>query len=230
MNAYYIGILVILIVVIITLLIISPTQSSFYEFEKLYPILYNNIHKNEDRYRNIIQEIINVTKIHHIDYTPTINNNINLEWINYSAKDYDYVRGKVEILPMYYNNKYYDNYKYFPLLLQALLQQPNILNVFFWKFSHTSGLLQHNTKKNNEVNIHDYNIINLPILRYTLAINVLSCVEEECSLWVDGQLKKLVFNEFLLWNPNKEFSLHNDSSTDDDVLFLNIDLDASHIL
>jgi hypothetical protein len=224
-TSFYIGVFVLLIIIIIILLIISPTQCCFFELEKYYPIIYYNLHKNEYIYKQVINEIINTTGVKRIDIDNHIEPNKNLEWLDYSKKKYSYIRGNIKILPLYYKDNYYDNYKYFPILMNILENQPNILNVYFWKLSPDSALLQHSTKTNNgNINIDESNIIDLPILRYTLAINVLSCMEEECSLWVDGQLKQLVFDKYLLWDPNKEFSLHNDSDTDGDILFLNIDL------
>ena len=224
-TPFYIGAFVLLVIIIIVLLIISPTQKCFFELEKFYPIIYYNLHKNEYNYKQIMDEIINITGIKRVDIDNNIESNKKLEWINYSKEKYPYIRGDVKILPLYYQGKYYQNYKFFPKLMNILENQSSILNVYFWKLSAESALLQHHPKTNDgKINIHEENIIDLPILRYTLAINVLSCMEEECSLWVEGQLKKLVFDKYLLWDPNKEFSLHNDSDTDGDVLFLNIDL------
>jgi hypothetical protein len=162
---------------------------------------------------------------------PSLDNK--MDWIDYSNEQYSYIRGKVQILPLYYNNQYHNNSAYFPKLMQLLYSQPNILNVFFWKLSPGSGLLQHLPRKaDGTPNIHEKNILDIEtgkasapsILRYTLAINVLSCMEEECSLWVNGQLKKLTFDKAVLWDPYHEFSLHNDTATDGDILFLNIDI------
>jgi hypothetical protein len=223
-TPFYIGAFVLLVIIIIILLIISPTQKSFFDLQEYYPILYYNLHKNEYLYKEIINEIVNNTGIKRVDIENPLTND-KLEWIDYSPKKYSYIRGKVEILPIYYQGKFYDNYKYFPKLMNLMQIQPNILNIYFWKLSSESALLQHFPKlTNGNSNIHESNILDLPILRYTLAINVLTCMEEECSLWVSGHLKKLVFDKYLLWDPNKEFSLHNDSDTDGDVLFLNIDL------
>jgi hypothetical protein len=228
-TSFYIGAFVILVVIIMILLIISPTQNSFFDLKEKYPILYYNLHHNSYVYNNIIKEIVSNTGVKRADMEELKYTNAPIQWLDYSVEQYTYIRGDVQILPLYYNNQYYENYKCFPLLMQLLQVQPNILNVFFWKLSDLSGLLQHTPKKQDGTpNIHETNILDIHkkngILRYTLAINVLSCAEDECSLWVNGQLKKLVFDRYLLWNPLLEFSLHNESATDGDILFLNIDI------
>lgn len=222
-TPYYIGAFVILFIIILALILLSPTQNSFFDLQERYPILYYNLHKNDHVYKQVIKEIIAKTGINRVDMESTGASESKLEWIDYPA--FDYVRGKVQILPLYYNGQTYNNCGHFPLLMQLLQIQSKILNVFFWKFSPNSALLQHAPKlTDGKQNIHEANIIDKPVLRYTLAVNVLSCAEEECSLWVGGQLKKLTFDKYLLWDPNKEFSLHNETDTDGDVIFLNIDL------
>lgn len=232
-TSFYIGAFVILVIIILALLVLSPTQNSFFDLKATYPILYYNLHDNQYLYDNMIKEIVLATNIIRVDTPPDTaptesshdTSATNLEWISYAADKFPYVRGKVEILPLIYNNKQYDNTIHFPLLMQFIKIQPNILNIYFWKFGAESALLQHYpTNEKGASNIHEENILDKKVLRYTLAINVLSCAEEDCSIWVNGHLKKLVYDKYVLWDPSKEFSLHNDSATDGDVLFLNIDL------
>lgn len=248
-TPYYVGAFVVLFIVILVLLVISPTQNSFFELKELYPHIYYNLHENKPVYDKIIEEVLAATSINRIDMEPppddlkTNPNEVdiasntrtnakspdvpskNLVWLNYSPEKYSYIRGKVDILPLIYNGKQYENTAAFPTLMQFMQFQPNILNIYFWRLGAESALLQHPPKLvDGCANIHESSILDKKILRYTLAINVLSCVEEECSLWVGGQLKKLVFDTYVLWDPSKEFSLHNDSATEGDVLFLNIDI------
>jgi hypothetical protein len=240
-TPYYIGAFVVLFIVILILLVISPTQNSFFELKEVYPSLYYNLHENPPIYDQLIQEILKVTGISRIDIEqqegdvvvakePTKAENATiqtptLEWLEYSPETYDYIRGKVHILPLYYNDKLYDNHLSFPTLMRFMRIVPGIFNIYFWKLGPESALLQHPPKRaNGTPNIHEDSVLDKKIYRYTLAINVLSCVEEECSIWVGGHLKKLIFDKYVLWDPSKEFSLHNDSATDGDVLFLNIDL------
>ena len=231
-TPFYIGAFIILIIIIAILLVLSPTQNSFFDLKEKFPILYYNLHENKYVYNTIIEEIVGNTRVSRIDMDiPNLNNE--MIWIDYSNEKYNYIRGKVQILPLYYNNKYYANHKYFPKLMNLLYAQSNILNVFFWKLSPESGLLPHQPiTDDGSANIHEHNILEIEeskrgfpnILRYTLAINALSCMEEECSLWVNGQLKKLTFDKAVLWDPSQEFSLHNETATDGDILFLNIDI------
>lgn len=248
-TPYYVGAFVVLFIVILLLLVISPTQNSFFELKELYPHIYYNLHENKPVYDKIIEEVLAATLINRIDMEPPPNDleansneagvasntrtnakspdapSKNLVWLNYSPEKYSYIRGKVDILPLIYNGKQYENTAAFPTLMQFMQFQPNILNIYFWRLGAESALLQHPPKLvDGCANIHESSILDKKILRYTLAINVLSCVEEECSLWVGGQLKKLVFDTYVLWDPSKEFSLHNDSATEGDVLFLNIDI------
>lgn len=248
-TPYYIGAFVILFIIILVLLVISPTQNSFFELKEVYPHLYYNLHENKPVYDAIITEILRATEINRIDMdrpeSPTPNTESDTQstkpslqedhkdtlaenkliWLNYSPEKYSYIRGKVDILPLVYNGKEYNNIAAFPILMQIMQLQPNILNIYFWRLGAESALLQHPPKLiDGCANIHESSILDKKVLRYTLAINVLSCIEEECSLWVGGQLKKLVFDTYVLWDPSKEFSLHNDSATEGDVLFLNIDI------
>jgi hypothetical protein len=228
-TSYYIGLFIVSVIAIIVLLVLSPTQNSFFDLKEKYPILYYNLHENKYVYDNVISEIIMNTGISRIDYPIVENTNLNqIEWIDYSINEYPYIRGNVQILPLFYNNVFYNNCAYFPVLMQLLQIQPDIVNVFLWKLSSDSALLQHPQKKTDgNSNIHETNILDKNILRYTLAVNILSCMEEECSIWVDGQLRKLTFDKFVLWDPSKEFSLHNDTATDGDTIFLNIDIKAT---
>ena len=261
-TPFYIGAFVVLLILIFVLLVISPTQNSFFELKEIYPILYYNLHENKYAYNIIIKEIVDATGITRIDMDEILavidpladNSNLaasttespelkstkvqlleddqpvkiespKLEWISYSSDKYDYIRGKVDILPLYYNNRIYDNAKYFSHLMRFLKVQPNVINIYFWRLAAESALLQHTPKcPDGKTNIHEESILDKNILRYTLAVNVLSCAEEDCSIWVGGHLKKLVFDKYVLWDPSKEFSLHNDSATEGDVLFLNIDI------
>lgn len=237
-TPFYIGAFIILIIIIVILLVLSPTQNSFFDLKDQCPILYYNLHENKYVYKNIIEEIVGNTGVSRIDMNvPNLDNE--MDWIDYPNDKYPYIRGKVQILPLYYNNQYSNNSVYFPKLMQLLYTQPNILNVFFWKLSPRSALLQHQPRTaDGAPNIHENNILDIElgklgaphILRYTLAINVLSCMEEECSLWVNGQLKKLTFDKAVLWDPYQEFSLHNETATDGDILFLNIDIGKEKIL
>ena len=233
-TPYYIGAFVVLFIVILVLLVISPTQNSFFELKDIYPSLYYNLHENPPIYEQLLQEIIKVTGVSRIDMEPqeaaataaaVAEQVASLEWLEYSPKTYDYIRGKVDILPLYYNYKLYDNHLHFPTLMRFMRIVPGIFNIYFWRLGPESALLQHPPKRaNGTPNIHEESVLDKKIYRYTLAINVLSCVEEECSIWVGGHLKKLIFDKYVLWDPSKEFSLHNDSATDGDVLFLNIDI------
>ena len=233
-TPYYIGAFVVLFIVILVLLVISPTQNSFFELKDIYPSLYYNLHENPPIYEQLLQEIIKVTGVSRIDMEPqeaaataaaVAEQVASLEWLEYSPKTYDYIRGKVDILPLYYNYKLYDNHLHFPTLMRFMRIVPGIFNIYFWRLGPESALLQHPPKRaNGTPNIHEESVLDKKIYRYTLAINVMSCVEEECSIWVGGHLKKLIFDKYVLWDPSKEFSLHNDSATDGDVLFLNIDI------
>lgn len=46
--------------------------------------------------------------------------------------------------------------------------------------------------------------------------------EEQSSIWVNGEIKKTIYDDYLLWDPSKKFSLCNE--TDDDIIYLNIDI------
>lgn len=243
-TACYIGVFVILIISIICLVIISPTQTSFYDLKYIYPTLYYILHTTnmESVYKKIINEIVNETKIIRTDIDSNqlvdifsqsepidsinINQSNKLEWLSYSADKYEYVRGNVSILPLFYNGKYYsNNINRFNLLMSILYIMPNIINVFFWRLPPKSGLLEHTPKTSKGIpNIDEANILDIEnIYRYTLAINVLSCSEEDCSIWVNGHIRTLLYDKYIVWTPNKPFSIHNDSATEGDTLFLNID-------
>ena len=238
-TPYYIGAFVVLFIVILVLLVISPTQNSFFELKDIYPSLYYNLHENPLIYEQLLQEIIKVTGVSRIDMEPqeasataetaataaataTVETAAaaaagtsspaeqvaSLEWLEYSPKTYDYIRGKVDILPLYYNYKLYDNHLHFPTLMRFMRIVPGIFNIYFWRLGPESALLQHPPKRaNGTPNIHEESVHDKKIYRYTLAINVLSCVEEECSIWVGGHLKKLIFDKYVLWDPSKELSL-----------------------
>jgi len=220
--SYYLAIFIILFILIFALLVVSPAQDCFFDFKEKYPYLYEDIHGDKQIYRQLINEIVSVTGISRID-EPNIpiksrfSERTSLIWLNANESDIrEYVRGNIQILPLFYDGKYYSNISYFPQLMNILYKYNNILNVFFWKMPINSAFLQH---------VSTSIISGHKVLRYTLAINPLTVMEEECSLWVNGKIKRLAFDDYVLWNINKEFSLHNNTNTDDDILFLNIDLE-----
>ena len=198
---FYLGAFIILCIIITILLLVSPHQNNFYNVKDKYPSLYYNLHKNE----RVIEEILNTTNMTRpdIQFVP---NKIQLEWINYQNNE---IKGDVKVLPLFYNNKYYENIKYFPNLMNSIRDQ-KILSLYFWKISPNSAILKQ---------LYD----NSDALRYTVSINAMSCNEEECSLWVNGEIKKMDFDKYALWNPAREFSLHN--NTDNEILFLNIEIE-----
>ena len=237
--SYYFGIFVILCIIILTLLIVSPTQNCFFDLKEKYPSLYLDLHENNQIYNQLIIEIVSAVGISrldlNIDYSP---DNFNkFSWLDAkniissanlspskSPTCHNYIKGEIQILPLYYANKYYSNIMYFPQLMNILYRHNNILNVFFWKMGPGSAFLQHGAQTaTGAPNINETNIIGQNVLRYTLAINPLTIMEEECSIWVSGKIKKLIFDKYILWDANKEFSLHNDTNTDGEILFLNID-------
>lgn len=231
-QAYYIGSFAILIICILCLVIMSPSPNSFFDLKEVYPSLFYIIHNNTT-YMPLITEIVNVAGIDRIDIEPqntciqtTKSDECEIYWMPYM--NFTYVRGCVSILPLYFNNEYYThNINKFDKLMTLLYLLPKVINVFFWRLGAKAALLEHAPyTTDNKPNIYEHNILGCRnILRYTLAINVLSCTEEDCSLWVDGHLRTLIYDKYVVWNPNKSFSLHNDGSTDGDTLFLNIDFE-----
>lgn len=228
-TTYYISFFVIIFIVIFGLLIFAPSQNIFFNLKEECPYLYYILHQNKSKYDRIIKEIIKATNLKRPDIEEEFTN-YKLEWIDYP--NYNYVKKNIQILPLFYQNKYYNNINYFPELMTTITElcsSINVLNVFFWKFSSGAAFCEHNIiDENGNINTDEKNIIehskSQKVLRYTLAINPLTVMEDECSLWVDGKIKKLAFDDYVLWDPTKKFSLHNDTYSDSDVLFLNIDI------
>lgn len=227
-TSYYFGIFIVLCIIVLALVVMSPTQNSFFDLKLKFPKLYKDLHSDTDVYKLLIEEILKTTGVSRIDFGNEINiGHTDLIWLDakkslWGSTDLDYVKGNIMILPLFYSDTYYTNINHFPLLMNILYNHPNILNVFFWKLESDAAFTQHIPDSPNNTN--EKNILGHKVLRYTLPINVLTINEEECSLWVNGQMKRMAFDNYVLWDPNKEFSLHNYSDTDSDILFLNIDL------
>lgn len=220
--SFYIGCFIILCICIIVLLLISPVKKNFYDLKEQYPILYYNLHQNNKNYQSVLNEILNGLNIDRIDINrltsehlsqyPTsehLSQNPTFEhWLEYPNSEH--CQNMVYIFPLFINGELSKKSSEFKTLINLLNNQPEIKSVYFWKFPPKSAFKQHIESNTND------------IMRYTLCINGMGCTEEHSSLWVNGDIKKLVYDDYVLWDPSKEFSLHNE--TEDDIIYLNVDV------
>lgn len=214
-TAYYIGLFVVICIVVFALLIFAPSQNILLKLETQCPAMYWAIHTN---YKKIVEEIIASTGASRDDMDVQANG-CNLDAI---LMDQPYIRGNVEIIPIYYNNKY-SNHVHFPTLLSTLHSicgHVNITNVFFWRIYTNSAIGEHTDHPDESSTCSG------KALRYTVAINSMALTEEECSLWVDGKIKKMDLDDSALWDPSNNYSLHNNTYSDNPILFLNIDFEC----
>ncbi len=220
----YIAIFVVLIVGICMLIVISPMKESMFDLGKHQPVLYYNFHMNNHMYTDIVAEALTAIGYGRPDMQ-LVPNPAPLEWIDYPQ--FEHIRGSVGILPLYYSGRSWDNTQHFPKLMNMLQIVPGVINVFMWRFENASAILQHVPSPQNT---HEQNIFFMKlgtgerILRYILALNSLSYSEHDCSLWVNGKIKKLSLDDYLLWDPLQPFSLHNDTNDENPIIFLVLDI------
>lgn len=211
--SFYIGCFIILCICIIVLLLISPVKKNFYDLKEQYPILYYNLHQNNKNYQSVLNEILNGLNIDRFDINRLNSRKLlqdpnSKNWLEYPTTEH--CQNMVYTFPLFINGELSEKSSEFKILINLLNNQPEIKSVYFWKFPPKSAFKQHIESNTNN------------IMRYTLCINGMGCTEEHSSLWVNGDIKKLVYDDYVLWDPSKEFSLHNE--TDDDIIYLNVDV------
>lgn len=217
--SFYIGCFIILCICIIVLLLISPKKNNFYDLKEQYPILYYNLHQNTTNYQSILNEILNGLKINRSDINQSeadkpkedqseADNVKDIDWVEHRTTEH--CKNIVFSLPLFINGELKNNSTKFNKLVNLLNNQSDIKAIYFWKFPPKSAFKQHIESNTND------------IMRYTLCINGMGFTEEQSSLWVNGEIKKLIYDDYVLWDPSKEFSLHNE--TDDDIIYLIVDI------
>ncbi len=213
-TTYYIGLFVVMCMIVLGLLVFAPSQNILLNLETECPPMHWALRTN---YKKIIEEILNVTGATRDDMPDISHMDNSLKVISIKQP---HICGTVDVIPIYYDNKYVNNQ--FSILLSTLREIcgfVNISSVFLWRLYPKSSIGEH-SGKNDEQPLVDHNT-----LRYTIAVNPMAVTEEECSLWVDGKIKKMALDDSVLWDPNHNYSLHNDTYSDDFILFLNIDFE-----
>lgn len=195
-NATFIciGIIVIIFIICVSLLIFAPKSINYYPTET-YPIL-KSIHENNNNI--IMKEFENIEN--------------DKDWIDWPENEY--VTGSCKIFPMYMfstiskkrKNKCLKTYK-------LIKNMPDVITCAFIKIDKKSKL----NKQSQWKELANSTLRCLYILK-----SVSYAPIETCGIWVNGESKKLLPKNLIIFDSSKEHSIYN--GTDYPLYALIIDI------
>lgn len=189
-----VGLVVIIFIVSVSLLIFAPKSINYHTLET-YPIL-KFIHENNlDTIQKDLESIENSTK-----------------WINWPDKEY--IKGTCSVYPLFMfstssksrKNECSETYK----LMQNV---PDMKSCAFIKIDKKSKIMKQNQWKE----LSNETLRGLFILKA-----VASATIDQCGIWVNGESKKLISKNLIIFDSSKEHSIYND--TDYPIYALLVDI------
>ena len=189
----FIGIVIVIFIICITLFLFAPKSINFYD-SSTYPIIKYINENNLD--------IIN-------DTLESIEND---KWMEYPDKKY--ISGNVKIYPLFMFSVISEKRKDKCIELYNLFQNvPDIKTCAFIKIDKNSKLQKTTQWKS---------LSNTTLRCMFILKSVSSASIEQCAIWVNGEYKKLVSKNIIIFDSSKEHSIYNE--TDYPVYILMIDI------
>ena len=184
----------IIFIVSVSLLIFAPRSVNFYN-DDTYPILKSIYENNKEIITEDFEKIEKETN-----------------WINWP--DSENISGKCEIFPLYMFSIVSKKRKHKCINSYNLIQNiPGVKTCTFLKIDKKSKM----TKQTQWKDLSNTTLRCLLVLK-----SVSSAPVEKCGIWVNGETKKLISGNLIIFDSSKEHSIYNE--TDYPLYTLLIDL------
>lgn len=193
-SYFWVGVCIIIFIICIALLIFAPKSINYYSPD-IYPILeYIN-----DNNLEIIKEDLNKIKE-------------SKDWVLWPDKQY--VKGGYKIYPMYiFNVKNSNHIKECNSTYTLIHNTPDIKTLTFLHLSPNSSL----NKQTGWCDLSNTTLRCLFILESPAVTKI-----DKCGIWVNGESKKLIKNNIIIFDSSKEHSIYNETNEHVYILLLDV--------
>ena len=194
LNFLYVGIVVIIFIISISLLIFAPKSINYYTVDT-YPILKYIGENNKDIINSGLDKIENDN-----------------DWVDWP--DTEHVTGKCKIFPIFMFSTLSKKRKKKCVEIFNLIKNiPDVKTCSFIK-------IDKNSKINKQTQWKD--LANETLRCIFIIKSVSSASIDTCGIWVNGEAKKLISNNFIIFDSSKEHSIYNE--TDYPIYALMLDI------